>query len=535
MRNIFGPAVALMARLKFPQRFALITTLFLLPLVITLSMFMSRSNSDVEFGQKEIHGTAYLRPASLLFRHTLDDWLLSQNATRGLDTNKDELAQNQGRINADFAALDSVESRYGGALGTGDRLTALKSEWAALKEMPYDVGRQLKYESFIAQVRELIAYVGDNSNLILDPALDTYYTSNSIVVNLPEVQNTLATLAVQGDGVVGRRQIDESEKANMAVLSGKVVELYREMKRNVDVALANNSAGNLQPAVEGPLTDAVASTDVFVETFTNQVLTAPLISMTLDQWMSTARQALNATYKQWDAQADQMELMLQNRVNNATKDVNTALLVTAIVLLVVLYMWIGFYLAVMRSVHKLEEASLMMASGNMGDINLEANDELSQRAAVALSQMATTTTRLNSAVTARTNELTQVAQLLRYMPDGVVLTDARGTVNVLNGAASRMLGVSFDQAVGHSLSEVAQAPRLQETIQTALQSPGQPYLVDVAMGGGVFAATVTFVPGSDGALACMVVMQDVTELRALQQLQRVMGLSPLGSAVGSLK
>jgi two-component system, OmpR family, sensor histidine kinase VicK len=183
----------------------------------------------------------------------------------------------------------------------------------------------------------------------------------------------------------------------------------------------------------------------------------------------------------------------------------------------------------------LEEASLMMASGNMGDINLEANDELSQRAAVALSQMATTTTRLNSAVTARTNELTQVAQLLRYMPDGVVLTDARGTVNVLNGAASRMLGVSFDQAVGHSLSEVAQAPRLQETIQTALQSPGQPYLVDVAMGGGVFAATVTFAPGSDGALACMVVMQDVTELRALQQLQRVMGLSPLGSAVGSLK
>ena len=177
----------------------------------------------------------------------------------------------------------------------------------------------------------------------------------------------------------------------------------------------------------------------------------------------------------------------------------------------------------------------MLASGNLGDIDLEASDELSQRAAVALNQMATTTTMLNSAVTARTNELTQVAQLLRYMPDGVVMTDARGTITVLNGAASRMLGVSFENAVGHALSEVAQTPRLQETIQAALQSPGQPYLVDVALGGGIFSSTVTFAPGSDGTLSCMVVMQDVTELRALQQLQRVMGLSPLGSAVGSRK
>ena len=78
MKNIFAPALALMARLKYPQRFALITVLFLLPLCIALFMLVSKFNHDIDFAQREIQGTAYLRPANMLFRHALNDWLLSQ-------------------------------------------------------------------------------------------------------------------------------------------------------------------------------------------------------------------------------------------------------------------------------------------------------------------------------------------------------------------------------------------------------------------------------------------------------------------------
>ena len=56
-RNVlFAPAIAVMNRLKYPRKFALISLLFILPLALVMYFLMSEMNNRIDFAQKEILG-----------------------------------------------------------------------------------------------------------------------------------------------------------------------------------------------------------------------------------------------------------------------------------------------------------------------------------------------------------------------------------------------------------------------------------------------------------------------------------------------
>jgi PAS domain S-box-containing protein len=323
--------------------------------------------------------------------------------------------------------------------------------------------------------------------------------------------------------VIGSRALQETDKADLNVQASQLLEEYIAMQHNAEIAYANDSSGTLRSTVDKHLTETVAASDALVSLLTDQILNAPQLMITLDTWMSTARTALDASTQEWDAQVGVFTALLQDRSNADQRGRNFALFVTATVLLLVAYMWFGFYLAIMRSVSGLEEASKMLASGNLAAIDLGNNDELSQRTAQAFSSMASTTSTLNSAVNARTNELTEVALLLAHMEDGVVITDANGRVKVLNGAAARMMGIKYEDAVNHPLVDLTRQPRLQDTIKAAAAALSQHYTVDIALNNRIVSTSVTFAPLADGQITGFFVLQDVTELRTLQALQQQTG------------
>ena len=79
--------------------------------------------------------------------------------------------------------------------------------------------------------------------------------------------------------------------------------------------------------------------------------------------MGTVNPALNSSYALWDTEVEQMDGLLARKVESDTSTRNLALFVTAAVLLLVVYMWGGFYHAIMRTVTGMEEATRRMAAG----------------------------------------------------------------------------------------------------------------------------------------------------------------------------
>jgi hypothetical protein len=307
MRELFTPAIRLMNRLTYPQKFGLISLLFALPLALVLLFFITAMNDRISFAQKEIDGNAYLRPLRTLLDHTLADKLLA------LDIAPDgsvpaALQASVARIDADFQTLDRVDAQYGARLGTTAQLTALKAAWSALQaRRRTDPADPELHTPFITGIRGLITQVGDTSNLTLDPDLDSHYVMDAVLLKLPEGQDRLAQTIALGERVLARGSMTPQERAQLIILGGLVQANRDETQRGLSIAFRNNPEHNLLPALDAPLRASSGATAMMVITLTEQVVKPGTITLDPLAYRAAGQEALARKFALWDQAIDQLE------------------------------------------------------------------------------------------------------------------------------------------------------------------------------------------------------------------------------------
>jgi hypothetical protein len=115
--SFLRPAVLLMDRLRYPQKFALISLLFALPLGLALYSFLSEITDRIEFSRKEVHGDAYLRPLRRL---------MDRLSAYGADADA-------AAVEAEFKSLEAADRRPGPVLRSSERFQLLRERRQELK------------------------------------------------------------------------------------------------------------------------------------------------------------------------------------------------------------------------------------------------------------------------------------------------------------------------------------------------------------------------------------------------------------------
>src|SRR3712207_989594 len=118
MQQLLHPAVVLMNRLRYPQKFLLISFLFILPLALVMAFLIQEVNVKAAFSQKEHDGTVYLRAVRPLFEHALAEQVLAQAYFSGGSVSAADFQRAQAQIDADLAALAVVDRQLGPTLQT---------------------------------------------------------------------------------------------------------------------------------------------------------------------------------------------------------------------------------------------------------------------------------------------------------------------------------------------------------------------------------------------------------------------------------
>src|SRR5262249_26267481 len=68
MQRVMTPALAVMNRLKYPQKFLLVGLLLVLPLALVMYEFLIQIGKDIDFAAKEQLGLQYNAPLVELYR-----------------------------------------------------------------------------------------------------------------------------------------------------------------------------------------------------------------------------------------------------------------------------------------------------------------------------------------------------------------------------------------------------------------------------------------------------------------------------------
>lgn len=142
-------------------------------------------------------------------------------------------------------------------------------------------------------------------------------------------------------------------------------------------------------------------------------------------------------------------------------------------------------------------------------------DEMSELTS-AFNQMTET---LGEQLTLLREEHTQLATAVNYMADGVIITDVRGYVLLINPAASRLLESDEQESLGRSFAEVVRHHQLIELFQRC-QTTHQEQTEAIELGKDLFLRTIVTPFEEADAYGYLVVLQNLTPVRRLQTVRR---------------
>jgi two-component system, OmpR family, phosphate regulon sensor histidine kinase PhoR len=122
-------------------------------------------------------------------------------------------------------------------------------------------------------------------------------------------------------------------------------------------------------------------------------------------------------------------------------------------------------------------------------------------------------------ITALTEERDQLASVLAYMADGVLIADQQGYVRQVNPAAMRLLAAAEKKTLGRPIAEVLRHHQLIGLWQQCQQEQ-QEQIAAVEVGRDLFLQAVVTPINRHGAVVYLVILQDLTTIRRLETVRR---------------
>jgi signal transduction histidine kinase/DNA-binding response OmpR family regulator len=406
--SIFNPGIHLMNRLTYPKKFAVVGFVLIIPLLLIGIQFLSGINYDIEFSSKEAVGLVYNDPLMNVLQSVQQHAALTSAFLNGDDSVQDSITALQGFIDEQVTAVDVVDNRLGASLGAREGWTQVTNSWTQLRENALTQTPEqsiIDHQLLISQIMSLVTVVGNNSNLILDPDLDSYYLMDNVINKLPLMTDYASQLRTYGAAVVASGELTVTDQTRLTILSG-LLRSTRELSgvsfqytfdtlpvpngRLGNTGDANAPVLNLRDRLSPAIENNVAAVDEFLTLLETEFLSVPItdeaggisaapVTYNLQDFLTTANSAADSIYDLYDEVSPALDGLLQKRIGLFVTQRNIVIIVSLLALAAAIYLFIAFYLAVKRTIASLDQASQRMIGGAMDEsIVLDNTDELSQ-------------------------------------------------------------------------------------------------------------------------------------------------------------
>jgi methyl-accepting chemotaxis protein len=250
---LLGPAIALLDRLGLARKLVVIALVLIAPALFATWQFRSQQNAQIAFSAKERVGVRELVPAGRLLADLARARAIAVGAAAGDTTAARGVSGAREAVGRSSAALEAVDRELGDQLGTRRSWTRLRASIAKTLERPADASDALDaYDGLTAATLQLIVQAGNESNLILDPDLDSYYVMDALVNKVPATLDAAGRVSGREVAMVASDHSTEADRILLAVDQGVVNSTIDSAQSGLRTAYARTSDRTLRAALEAP-------------------------------------------------------------------------------------------------------------------------------------------------------------------------------------------------------------------------------------------------------------------------------------------
>ena len=431
--------------LRTSTKLFIVCSTFVVSIIVATYGLVAEKEIAIEFVRKELVGTRYLQALQPVYATILTD---EREATPVAKTKKG--------IDESLVALSTAEADTVDSLNTSESEQALTAALRKLLSGKASVIQEEHNVGALAKARNLASRIGDNSNLALDPDLDSYYLQDIVVTKMPtllgqlgELEQSLLRASLHADAPSNYLVARPLITVRPLILDGMIRSTLEEIKRDLAAAYQGDTDGRLRKTIDAKMSSMISPTEAYLTTVTASHGEASDL-VAFDRGYATA---VDGAMSAWSTDEAELNRLLNRRLTNLQNKLRNSLILNgllaglSIALAVVTYRQIAGPLKHLRSLAQNVQATknldLRSAYGGrdeIGRVGVAFNAMLAELAEAhereAAEQARTAAMQAELARVSRVTSMGEMAASIAHeinQPLAAVVTNASAGLRWLNG------------------------------------------------------------------------------------------------------
>ena len=382
--KFFTPAIKAMSRLRYFGKFTLIVSFFIVPISILLFLWLPSVDMAISRAKNENIGVEYIVQVSKLLRNVQQHRGATNAFLIGDATYKRIILEREVDIEKNIIDIDALDARFGSILQSTESWKDIKNQWYSIRERAVGFSSEQDIEesffihtSLTNNILFFMRDVSENSELFLDPQIDSAHLAFIVTEALPSVSENLGQARAMGMRISEVEVIATTEKYFYINAVSSTRNNIREIDAGIKIVADKNPT--LKIELEALADENIAKIQMFTEYIESQLIASDVNGIMKGEFWNVATEAVDSSFKLQDAIYSALHQILQERVDSLSLQKNAILVSILFALVFAMYFYAGLYLSVKKIVFLLGQMSQKMVLRESVDlIKLEAKDELAE-------------------------------------------------------------------------------------------------------------------------------------------------------------
>ena len=362
MRNILTPAVLLMNRLRFSQKFLLLGVVILVAIGWLMVQVFSSLNTQIRLSRLELRG---LDTLDLTVKATQN--LQEHRGISGLVLADDQTyAEPRTKKEAEAAAaVDALHAALPERLKTTEQWKIARSDWDNLRKTGLEMMGSANYfahNDVIQVVLGLSFELAEQYELLRDPDRAPFFLLDVGNFKLPTLLEFLGQLRTKGVAALSGNSFDGQAKIQLGTILGQAISEVDRLQFQLDILQRDPALKEKLDAPTKAFLKAVSETTVVVS---GDILLGATTT-SAKEFYERATLAIDTGYRlRQDTILKEARGLINARIVHLQRQLAIDAALTGIVVLLLLYLSLGAFVAISDSVHELENTSKQLAAGDL--------------------------------------------------------------------------------------------------------------------------------------------------------------------------
>ncbi|MFA7292475.1 MAG: methyl-accepting chemotaxis protein [Rhodocyclaceae bacterium] len=375
MQSLFLPAIAIMNRLRYTQKFGFMGILMVVAIAVLVSNLYSALNSNITTSRAELVGIAAIKPAQRVIQYLQQHRGMSAGVLAGNEAMKEKRAAKEKDV---VDAIKATEAAMAAELVSSKAWKDIVAEWGSVKADGLSwtgVESFSRHTLLIEKVLMFMVDIADTYALTLDPDIDSYYLIDTVMNKAPVALERLGQMRAKGTGILTKKQMHDQQKIEFSALMAELNGALKLLSVNLEKTARFNP--DLKTALATASKDFSESSEQINKLIIEDMMLGTFATAPKDYFDLTTV-AIDKGYKQmFDTMLPTLERLIERRIAKLQQDLYVSIGLALLMLVVVGYFSMATYYATINSIKLLSDTAHTLATGDLRPrIDLGTQDEL---------------------------------------------------------------------------------------------------------------------------------------------------------------